>query len=160
MSHKDQAWQLIFWHARQSSIMGLFYMITRYFHKRMVAVLTAVVTVFFFLSTSAGNAAQTEPADETIQYLLDYVARSELTFIRNSGQHTAQEASEHMQKKYEHFRDEIKTPEEFIELCATRSLLSGKPYQVINKQGETVKTGDWLTIKLKEHRNSIAGETR
>ncbi len=132
-------------------------MVTRYCHKQMVSILTALVMAFFFLPPSFSDARQTEPVDETIQYLLEYVARSDLTFLRNSGQYTAQEASEHMQKKYEHFRDEIKSPERFIELCATRSILSGKPYLVINKQGETTKTSEWLNAELKEYRNHIAG---
>ena len=57
-------------------------------------------------------------------------------------------------------RDEIDTPEEFIELCATRSLLSGKPYQVINKHGETVDTSEWLTAELNEYRNSATAGVR
>ena len=131
-------------------------MATTYFHRQMVSILTIAVTVFFFLSPTSGIGGQTNSADKAIHYLLEYVARSDLTFIRNSGQYTAQEASAHMQKKYEHFRDKIGTPEQFIELCATRSLLSGKPYLVINKQGETIKTSEWLNAELEEYRNSTA----
>ena len=36
------------------------------------------------------------------------------------------EAAEHINKKYRHFRDDIDTPEKFIELCATGSLMTGK----------------------------------
>lgn len=128
-----------------------------FFHKHIFSLVTAVSTVCIFLSPTVSNGGQTESVDKTIQYLLEYVAGSDLTFIRNSGQYSAREASEHMQKKYAHFRDEIKTPEEFIELCATRSLLSGKPYRVINKQGETLQTGEWLTTGLNQYRNSRAG---
>ena len=132
-------------------------MSTTCFHKQMVSILAVAVTVFLFLSPSSSIGGQTDPADKTVQHLLEYVARSDLTFIRNSGHYTAREASEHMEKKYEHFRDEIKSPEQFIELCATRSILSGKPYLVINKQGETTKTSEWLNAELNEYRNHIAG---
>mgnify|MGYP001823414239 FL=1 len=135
-------------------------MVTRYSPRQVVSILTALLTALFFLSPSFSDTGQTQPADETIQYLLEYVGRSDLTFLRNSGRYTAQEASEHMQKKFEHFRDEIDTPEEFIELCATRSLLSGKPYQVINKHGETVDTSEWLTAELNEYRNSATAGVR
>ena len=135
-------------------------MVSRYSPKQAVSILTALVTALFFLSPTFSDTRQTQPADETIQYLLEYVGRSDLTFLRNSGRYTAQEASEHMQKKFEHFRDEIDTPEEFIELCATRSLLSGKPYQVINKHGETVSTSEWLTAELNEYRNSATAGVR
>ena len=127
-------------------------MAPKHSRKQMVFLLAVVVTLFSFQVPAISHAGQTNPVDRTVQHLLDYVARSELTFIRNSGKYTAKEASEHMQKKYKHFRDEIGTPEMFIELCATRSLLSGKPYLVINKQGEKARTSDWLTIELDNYR--------
>ena len=86
-----------------------------------------------------------------IQYLLDYVTRSDLTFIRNSSTYTSAEAADHMNKKYQHFSDEIKTPEDFIRLCASRSLLSGKPYTVITGQGKKVPTSEWLKGVLSDY---------
>ena len=53
-----------------------------------------------------------------------------------------------MQKKYAHFRDKIKAPEDFIELCANRSLLSGKPYLVINEKGEKISVSEWLKDRV------------
>jgi hypothetical protein len=65
-----------------------------------------------------------------------------------------------MQKKYAHFRDKIKAPEDFIdELCASRSLLSGKPYLVINEKGEKISVSKWLRTELVVHRTSVAGES-
>jgi len=134
---------------------------SRYFHRQIVAVLAITAGLFFCVFTPFSNAKPTEPVvEETIQHLLDYVNHSDLVFIRNSGEYTAQQAFEHMQKKYEHFRDEIETAEQFIELCATRSLLSGKPYLVINRHGETLNTGEWLTVELKAYRNNLSGRAR
>jgi len=127
-------------------------MITRHY-KRMAPVLTIAVTAFLFLFPANSHGEEVTPVDTTVQHLLDYVARSDLTFIRNSGRYTAKEASEHMNNKYEHFRDKIQTPEEFITLCATRSMITGKPYRVINEQGETVKTSEWLNTELDAYRN-------
>jgi hypothetical protein len=89
---------------------------------------------------------------QTIRHLIDYVAGSGLTFVRNTGEHTPAEAAAHMEKKYDHFRDDIDTAEEFIDLCATRSLLSGKPYLVIDDRGRTVPTADWLRAELAAYR--------
>ena len=135
-------------------------MMTKTIHKQMVSVLTIAVTVLFFLFPTVGSSSQAEPVDKTVQYLIGYVATSDVTFIRNSGKYSSREASEHMQKKYEHFRDEIKTPEDFIKLCATRSLLTGKPYLVVNEQGEEFRTSEWLTAELGEYRNSQLAESR
>jgi hypothetical protein len=90
--------------------------------------------------------------DMTVLHLINYVSESDLTFIRNSDRYTSVEAADHMNKKYRHFKEDINTAEEFIDLCASRSLLSGKPYIVINEQGEQVRTSEWLQTELADYR--------
>ncbi len=87
--------------------------------------------------------------ESTVKYLMDQVARSQLTFVRNGKPHTGPEAAEHMRRKYEHFRKDIHTPEDFIRLAATKSLLSGKPYTVVATEGEKIPTADWLRAALR-----------
>src|SRR5207247_292572 len=82
------------------------------------------------------NAAAHESLDQTISYLLDYVGKSNATFIRNGVKHTPAEAVAHIKAKYEHFKKEIKTPEDFIRLSASKSLQSGKPYLVRTPEGK------------------------
>jgi hypothetical protein len=103
----------------------------------------------------AGGLARGEPdtqVDATIRYLIDRVAGSELTFVRNDTPYTPDRAAGHMEKKYRHYRDDIDTPEDFIELCASRSLMSGEPYRVIDHNGNERLTGDWLRSVLAETR--------
>ena len=90
---------------------------------------------------------------KTIQYLLEYVRESNLTFVRNFSDHTSADAASHIQKKYRHFQDKIKTPEEFIELCASKSLMTGRTYRVIDEQGHELQTRDWLMHALTAYRN-------
>jgi hypothetical protein len=87
-------------------------------------------------------------AEETIQHLIHHVAGSDMTFVRNDSEYTPDEAASHMLKKYRHFRDDIQTADDFIELCATRSLMSGEPYRVIDPQGNERNTSDWLRAEL------------
>ena len=129
-----------------------------YLKNQMVSALTIALTAFCLLLPSISHSGQAVLLDETVQHLIVYVAESDLTFIRNSSQYSGKEASEHMQAKYAHFRDKIKTPEDFIELCASRSLLSGKPYLVVTDKGETIGTREWLTAELLTYRNRAAGE--
>jgi len=75
-----------------------------------------------------GPGQQFENIESAIQFLLKHVADSGLTFVRNSERH---DATEHMNSKYEHFRDKIKTPVDFIQRCASKSLMPGKPYLVV-----------------------------
>lgn len=115
---------------------------------RLHFVLTAVV-VFAVV----GHALAGESLDQTVAYLLDQVAQSHATFIRNGEKHTPAEAAKHIKAKYDHFKKEIKTPEDFIRLCASKSLLSGQPYQVRIESGKEMRLDQWLTDALKAHRS-------
>jgi len=101
---------------------------------------------------SAETAAGTKNLTETIQYLLDFVNSSECRFYRNNKEHTAGEAAAHMQKKYNHFKKDIKTGDDFIRLTATKSLISGKLYYVKLKDGKTITSEAWLLEALKDYR--------
>ena len=94
-----------------------------------------------------------ESLDETISYLIDCVANSKATFIRNGSSYTPAEAAEHIKAKYAHFKKDIRTPEDFIRLSASKSLLSGKPYLVRLPDGKEMHLDAWLTDALKQHRS-------
>ena len=111
-----------------------------------------LLVALVFLSMSAGQMAAAESLDDSIKFLLDYVAKSDATFIRNRQTHTPQEAANHIKAKYEHFKNEIKTPEDFIRLSAAKSLLTGQPYLVRTRDGKEMHLDQWLTQALKEHR--------
>src|ERR1700730_5520020 len=105
----------------------------------------------FILAVAAQTFAG-ESLEQTIAYLTDYVAKSKTTFIRNGAEHTPAEAAAHIQAKYRHFKGEIKTPEDFIRLSASKSLLTGQPYLVRTADGKETRLDVWLTNALKEHR--------
>src|ERR1043165_2179185 len=94
-----------------------------------------------------------EPLDQTINYLIDCVANSKATFIRNGTSYTPAEAAEHIKAKYAHFKNDIRTPEDFIRLSASKSILSGKPYLVRLPDGKEMRLDAWLTDALRQHRS-------
>ena len=108
--------------------------------------------LLMLLSAGASAARQPMPLQQTIDHLLGYVSQSGLTFMRNGKSYTATEAAGHMRNKYEHFQDDIGSGEDFIRLCATRSLVSGKPYTLVGEDGRELATGDWLSRELVEYR--------
>ena len=112
--------------------------------------------VLSFVAISIGSALAAESLDDSIKYLLDYVANSHATFVRNGHTHTPQEAVDHIKAKYEHFKNEIKTPEDFIRLSASKSLLSGQPYLVRTADGKETRLDAWLTEALKKHQAESA----
>ena len=117
-----------------------------------------IIGIFLILVLTWVPAALAEPNagannfSETIQYLLAFVKNSGVLFFRNDKEHTAGEAAAHMQRKYAHFKNEIKTPEDFIRLTATKSLMTGKLYYVILKDGEKITSEAWLMQALDAYR--------
>jgi hypothetical protein len=107
-----------------------------------------------FADTTAGD----EDLSATINHLLAFVGQSDCTFIRNGKAHTAKEAVDHMQRKYAHYKDDIKTPEDFIRLSASKSLISGRPYMVKTKAGRMMKSETWLLEALEAYRQKQHGK--
>jgi len=88
----------------------------------------------------------------TIEYLISYVSESDMVFVRNFSKYKADRAASHIRKKYDHFLDDIDSPEEFIELCASKSLMTGSEYTVTDPEGVTIKSRDWLLVELDNYR--------
>ncbi len=115
------------------------------------------LSLAFFLFLGIHSAAVAGELEAVIGYLLGYVKNSEVVFIRNRKEHTAHEAEDHMRKKYEHFKEKIRTPEDFIQFAGTKSLLSGRPYRVRLKNGRTMLSQKWLEVVLEEYRKKNSG---
>ena len=97
---------------------------------------------------------------EKIEYLLDQVARVEGVFIRNGTEYTPEQAVEHLRMKLTNAmngwfapKKEKWTAEMFIEKIASKSSLSGKPYQIKFNDGKLVKVAEWLREKLNERKD-------
>lgn len=118
---------------------------------------TKALLILLLSASVAAPLGAAESLDQTIQYLFDYVAHSNATFIRNGSSHTPAEAADHIRAKYEHFKGQIKTPQDFIRLSASKSLLSGKPYLVRTADGKEMRLDEWLTEALKAHRSATHG---
>jgi len=114
-----------------------------------------LVRVFVLLVIySAVPARAAESLEQTIAFLLHRIETADATFIRNGQTHTPQEAVAHVRAKYEHFKGQIKTPEDFIRLAATKSLLTGQPYLVRTRDGKEMPLNAWLSNALREHREN------
>ena len=125
------------------------------FRSVSVKYLFRLLVLLPFAASLLTSAAIAESTDQTVDYLLKYVATSHTIFIRNGAEHTPAEAVEHIKAKYEHFKKEIKTPEDFIRLVATRSLLTGQPYLVRAPGGKARPLDEWLSEALAAHRAAV-----
>jgi len=93
---------------------------------------------------------ESENTQQVIEFLISTVAQSHLTFIENGENHTCGEAALHIRQKYDCIQSKIKSPEHFIWLCASKSMLSGTPYLVETEQGR-IPVEKWLSEKLEDH---------
>jgi len=88
-----------------------------------------------------------------IDHLLNYVKKTECAYIRNGTEHKGADAVAHIKKKYNYFKDEIKTAEDFIRLSATKSTMSGRKYMIQCPGEPKIESGKWLLEELKRYRS-------
>lgn len=86
--------------------------------------------------------------EQEVNHLLEFVANSEATFIRNGDEHTSSEAADHLAMKYRRAGRYAKTADDFIENLASKSSWSGKAYTVKLKNGDSITAKKWLTDEL------------
>jgi len=120
-------------------------------NRRSPRVLGSLLGLVFLTVASAAPPAiaQTE-----ISYLLGSIESSACEFYRNGSWYDSKRAQAHLRGKYEILvaADQISTAEDFIEKAATKSSLSGRPYQVRCGGGEAVTSNQWLRDTLARYR--------
>ena len=103
------------------------------------------------LAVALGGAALAAPPHEKsrIERLIRYIeTRKDMKFIRNGSEYTCEEAAKFLRGKLESMGSEILTARQFIEQIASRSSMSGKPYQVRLADGTLIPTAQFLTEEL------------
>jgi len=88
-----------------------------------------------------------------VSHLLDFVRNSQCIINRNGTDYPAEKGVAHIEKKYDYFRDDINSTEDFIEYSATKSTMSGDYYTVTCPGKQTIKTQDWLLEELQQFRS-------
>jgi hypothetical protein len=111
-----------------------------------------ILILLIFTSLQVANADVPADQKQEIELLLDYVRQSDCLLKRNGSEHTGKKAVSHIQKKYDYFRDDIKTTEDFIKYSATKSTMSGKYYTIRCTGEEETRSSDWLLKELYRYR--------
>lgn len=86
-----------------------------------------------------------------IDHLLQFVADSPCSFIRNGSQYSAVKASEHIASKYSYVKSDVKNAEDFIRYAASESSLTHEPY-LVNCAGTKRPSREWLLEELNRYR--------
>jgi hypothetical protein len=98
-----------------------------------------LLVVLFSLLVGFGH-AQESGQETKIQYLISSVeALKGAKFIRNGSDYDAKAAADHLRLKLKAAGSRVKTAEDFIRLCASRSSVSGAPYRIRFSDGTTTE---------------------
>jgi hypothetical protein len=94
--------------------------------------------------------AQESNEADKIQYLISSIdTLSGVEFIRNGKVYGARKAAAHLRFKLKMAGDRVKTAEDFIRLCASKSSLSGEPYRIRFSDNVTVEAEVFFHNRLK-----------
>ena len=121
--------------------------------RRIRPLLIAATAALAFALSHAAAASPQGPAQDEIDHLLQYVAASSCTFVRNGSEYAAGKARDHLADKYRFVGNRIATAEEFIQYLATKSSLSGEPYHVHCGKSDAL-SGEWLNAELVRYRKA------
>lgn len=91
---------------------------------------------------------------QEIAHLFSYLEKSGCEFYRNGTWAQSQEASVHLQKKYQYLLSKglLASTESFIARAASQSSMSGKPYRVRCGTASVVESGPWFRAELANYR--------
>jgi hypothetical protein len=90
---------------------------------------------------------------QEINHLLEFVTNTSCQYERNGSVYDGVRAEQHIKRKYEYFKDKIKSAEDFIKYSATKSTMSGKQYKIHCENIATQNSSDWLLDELKKYRD-------
>jgi hypothetical protein len=76
--------------------------------------------------------------------------KTDITFIRNGSSYPVEKAVSHLKSKLKQARNKISSGEEFVEHVASKSSISGKPYEIILPNGNKLLARDYFYELLKE----------
>ena len=103
------------------------------------------------LSLTAANAQVQVPKEaEKIQYLIRSVETLVgAKFLRNGDEYDGKSAADHLRLKLKAAGNRVKTADDFIKLCGSRSSLSGEAYRIRFADGTAMESEVFLRRKLK-----------
>jgi len=107
--------------------------------------------LFSFLILFSSEAAEVNYKVE-IAHLLVYVKNTSCKYIRNGEAHDGVAAAQHIKKKYDYYKDDIHTAEEFIRFSATKSTVSDSKYFIECSGSAKVESAQWLLAELDRYR--------
>ena len=118
---------------------------------------SVVVLALGLVIAPVARAQLPESVQQEINYLLRYIRDSGCDFKRNGSWNNDSKAAEaHVHGKYDYLvrMDLIDTTKDFIDQAATKSSLTGVPYEIRCGGNLPIRSGLWLSDELARYRAS------
>jgi hypothetical protein len=100
------------------------------------------------VAAQAIGASRPPEEQAKIDWLLDQIANSKATFIRNGQEYDAAKAVSHLKTKLMFAGKRVQTVRQFIVGVASHSEESGKPYEIRTPDGKQGPMATWLMERL------------
>lgn len=125
--------------------------------RKMLLVTMAISGLMSFTHVNAAELSASSRAE--VESLLNRLSASGCQFNRNGSWYSAAEAKNHLTKKLDYMLEKklVSISEQFIELAASKSSMSGKPYQVKCGNEAAQDSAVWLQGALKDLRAKKTG---
>ncbi len=122
-------------------------------HRKIPAqlLLTVALSLLLALQFSPHAYAKADVMQEEVEHLLEFVAGSGCTFIRNGTEHDSADAADHLRLKFKRGAKYVKTADHFIDRLASESSWTGRDYTV-SCDGVTQTAKQWLHQALQDYR--------
>jgi hypothetical protein len=122
----------------------------------MKSLLAILVLLWSGIATAQSASAVTTTE---IAHLFSALEQSNCQFYRNGSWYGPAQASSHLHRKYDYLLKKglVTSAEAFIDLAASKSSLSGKPYLVRCGGSAPIESNAWFRKKLAEFRNAHTG---
>ncbi|MHC8410932.1 YfeK family protein [Pseudomonas sp. Hz4] len=113
--------------------------------------IAAGISLIAFVTNAQAQA--TPQVTQEIKDLLDFVEHSECQFVRNGSEFPGPRARVHLEKKLNYLegKNRVSSAEDFIDLAATKSSMSGRAYEVRCPEG-VQPASTWLKKELQRQR--------
>jgi hypothetical protein len=111
----------------------------------------AVILATFAIAAGAEDNIE----QKKIEFLISSVENlTEAKFVRNGTEHDSRNAAKHLRLKIEKAGERVKTAEDFINLCASKSYITNQPYMIKYADGKMISARKYFREKLKEYNES------
>ncbi len=120
---------------------------------RFISQMTMATGIYLLAMIVDSRLLATPQTAREIIGLLDFVEHSDCKFVRNGSEYSGPRARAHLEQKlhYLESKNMVKSAEEFIDLAATKSSMSGRAYKVRCAEG-VEPAGIWLHRELQRQR--------